>query len=531
MGWMLVVALAWAADARLLLEGRGLREGQTVPVELVVNDARVRGVPSLAVPDGLQLAFQGQSQQHTIVNFEATTSTTFRYALTALRRGAYTLGPYTVDTSAGPLQVAPRTVEVGARVEGGTDTLRVGLDTESAWVGQVLVYHLSFETEKALVQRRWSPPSAEGFTVEPSLEPEVTERRATQDRAARTVEELRVALRATAPGRRTLPGGLLQAQFVVARPRRGDPIFDELARFGDVRAEVFAAPARTVTVRPLPDAGRPADFSGLVGQFRITATPSSTSLAVGDTLTLDVRVAGDGALAGVKLPTTDVPGFRVYDDAPQVKTAWVDGAYRAEATLKRALVALEAGRWTVPPIRLVTFDPVAGSWATLATEPVEVDVTGSAAQASVQSFASAVPPAVVTQAEDILPTRTRARVHRPSPPAWALALLVPGAAWWTWQGLAALPRRRARVPRGPLGWAPLPEAPEARVAACERRLREAVARRLGMPPDAVRRDDLAALGTHAEEAEACWRSLEAARYGGGAALDEARIRALVEVLS
>jgi hypothetical protein len=174
---------------------------------------------------------------------------------------------------------------------------------------------------------------------------------------------------------------------------------------------------------------------------------------------------------------------------------------------------------------------VAGTWAALVTDPVEVEVTGAAAPAAVQSFASPGTPAVATQSEDILPMRTQARVTRPLPPTWALALLVPGGAWWLAQGLAALPRRRARTPRGPAGWTPLPDEPEARVAACERRLREAVARRLGCAPDALRRDDLAALGAHAAEAEACWRSLEAARYGGGAALDEARIRSLVEVLS
>ncbi len=531
MGWMLAVAVAWAADARLMLEGASLREGQTVPLELVVHEARVRGVPSLDVPDGLQVAFQGQSQQHTIVNFEATSSTTFRYALTALRRGSYTLGPYTLETSSGALQVPPRSVEVGARVEGGTDDLRVDLDTDTAWVGQVLVYHLAFETEKALVQRRWSPPSAEGFTVEPSLEPEASERRAAQDGAARTIEELRVALRATAAGRRTLPGGLLQAQFVVARPRRGDPIFDELARFGDVRAEVFAAPARTVTVKPLPTADRPADFSGLVGHFRLTATPSATSLSVGDTLTLDVRVDGDGTLAGVKLPTVDVPGFRIYDDAPQVVTAWDGGAYHAVATLKRALVALEAGRWTVPPVRLVTFDPATGGWATLSTEPIEVEVTGTAAAAAVQSFATPGPAVPAPAAEDILPMRAHARIHRPLPPTWALSLLAPGTVWLLAQAVRALPRRRTRNAPAPTGWSPLPEDPEARIAACERRLREAAARRVGCAPDALRREDLAALGPHAPEADACWRSLEAARYGGGAMLDEARIRTLVEVLS
>ena len=54
---------------------------------------------------------------------------------------------------------------------------------------------------------------------------------------------------------------------------------------------------------------------------------------------------------------------------------------------------------------------------------------------------------------------------------------------------------------------------------------------LGLPTDAVRREDLTRLGAAAEEAEACWRALEAARYGGGETLPEARLAKLLQELA
>src|SRR6516162_9933180 len=42
-----------------------------------------------------------------------------------------------------------------------------------------------------------------------------------------------------------------------------------------------------------PVAGRPADFSGLVGFFRISTSASPTEVRVEDPLTLTVRITGD----------------------------------------------------------------------------------------------------------------------------------------------------------------------------------------------------------------------------------------------
>ena len=437
LGWAL------AADASLAVESPELREGQTVRMSLTVRDTAVSGVPELRVPAGLTARFESQSQARTIINFESTVSTTYHYALTADRRGAYTLGPFDVATRDGQLRTAPVTLQVGARTSGGNDSLSAEVDVKRAWVGQVLVHHMRFSTERALVSASWGPPQAKGLTPEPTVQPLTREARLEEQGKPVLVQELYVPLRAVEGGKQIVSGGVLQAQFATSRRRRGsgDLLFEDLTRFGDVRNESFAATAVPVEVLALPEQGRPADFSGLVGTFALSARPSTTSLAVGETLTLEVTLEGDGVLAGYALPAVQAEGFRVYDDQPVVTATLDPDGYRAKAVYKRAWVPQTAGTHTLPALALSVFDPESGVYATLQTEPVEVTVTGSAGAAQVASYASTQKVEVGAQGEDILPLRTDATVSRP----WSPALSCLRHAWSSGRVSCCL-----RVPANPL---------------------------------------------------------------------------------
>ena len=75
-----------------------------------------------------------------------------------------------------------------------------------------------------------------------------------------------------------------------------------------------SAGARTIDVKPLPEAGRPADFSGAVGRFDFRVKPSKTMLKNGESLDLSVSVSGSGNLKLFNLPKPVVPGsLEMYD--------------------------------------------------------------------------------------------------------------------------------------------------------------------------------------------------------------------------
>ncbi|MFN7147627.1 MAG: BatD family protein, partial [Myxococcota bacterium] len=358
------------------------------------------------------------------------------------------------------------------------------LGTDVAWVGQVLVYDLRFQTDERVVNGRWSPPDAPGFAVEPSVEPVTAEYTLQQDGKPLSVMELHYPIRASAAGKWTIPAGVLQAQFAVTdtRSRRSPANFiDGIGPFGNVRTEVYSSKPIDVEVRELPTEGRPADATGLVGQFAIEAKASETEVRVGDTVTVEVTVTGDAPLAGFSLPPLAGDGFRVYDDQPVVEARIEDGRYQARATFKRAIVPVAPGNVAVPPIELAYFDPAAEAWARASTAPIELKVGGEASLPNViAEGGNAAPRGVDATGEDILPIRTDPSLSTPPPRALAAVLLAPGGLALLFQAARSLGRRRKiEEAERPLGFGDPPADPDARLAALERIFRERVAARLG----------------------------------------------------
>ena len=75
-----------------------------------------------------------------------------------------------------------------------------------------------------------------------------------------------------------------------------------------------SAGAKTIFVKPLPEAGKPASFSGAVGKYDFRVTPTKTNLKNGESLDLVVSVTGKGNMKLFNLPKPIVPNaLEMYD--------------------------------------------------------------------------------------------------------------------------------------------------------------------------------------------------------------------------
>lgn len=75
-----------------------------------------------------------------------------------------------------------------------------------------------------------------------------------------------------------------------------------------------SAGAKEINVKALPEAGKPADFSGAVGNFDFKVAPTKTSLKNGESLELVVSVTGKGNMKLFTLPKPVVPiALEMYD--------------------------------------------------------------------------------------------------------------------------------------------------------------------------------------------------------------------------
>ena len=138
-------------------------------------------------------------------------------------------------------------------------------------------------------------------------------------------------------------------------------------------------------VLPLPKAGRPENFSGAVGRFKLWASASLKSCMVGDPITLKMTVKGDGNFDRVSSPLlTSTDQWKTYTPISSFKPADSSG-YKGKKRFEQAIIPLDASINKVPPLTFSYFDTRKEKYVTLRTRPIKVKITADTRQARVSS--------------------------------------------------------------------------------------------------------------------------------------------------
>ena len=149
--------------------------------------------------------------------------------------------------------------------------------------------------------------------------------------------------------------------------------------FGQQRAlETLAISSNRprLAVLELPTTGRPAGFNGWIGEFQVQAEAKPTSVAVGEPITLSLRVQGSGMLATAQLPALDQQPALARDF--KIPREMAAGENRGDARhFTQTLRAKHDGVTQIPAIELHYFDPNEGAYRTARSEPVPLDVEAS----------------------------------------------------------------------------------------------------------------------------------------------------------
>lgn len=136
----------------------------------------------------------------------------------------------------------------------------------------------------------------------------------------------------------------------------------------------------TIEVQPLPTAGQPRGFDpAAVGRFGITAEVDRDKVAVGEAVTLTIKINGQGNVRKLPAPALGkLEGWKVYD--PKVAVAIEPGdMVQGTKTIEYLLLPERAGVTTIPSFSLAFFDPAQQSYATERTAALRLEVTGEAA--------------------------------------------------------------------------------------------------------------------------------------------------------
>lgn len=175
---------------------------------------------------------------------------------------------------------------------------------------------------------------------------------------------------------------------IIQQNRDIDPVeafFNGGSGYIEVKRDIVA-PGLTLNVLPLPK--KPANFSGGVGTFNISAQLNKTSIKTNDPFTIRVVVSGRGNLKLIKQPTILFPkDFDKYDPKVTDKTKITANGLEGNMVYDFIAVARNQGKYTIPAIEFTYFDTGSHTYKTIKTQPFNINVEkGSGDGSSVSDY-------------------------------------------------------------------------------------------------------------------------------------------------
>ena len=307
----------------------------------------------------------GPSTEVSIVNGRSTQRIEHRYAISASKAGTYTIGPITVRQGGALKEVGSVRLEVlasgavGGPTEGESAQLSLALAVPrtEVYLHEHIPLTLALRVGQVRVADLQYPQiGGDGFSIEKLSEPSQRQEQV----AGGTVQVVEFATTLTPLRAGTLAVGPASMRLnVLQHERRQDRFF---GFFGETRrATELRGEPLTLTVLPLPDAGKPASFSGAVGQFQWDVRAAPLDPRAGDPVTVTTSIRGQGNLDTLTPPAIgEGDALRVYPVQPA--TGNVPPGSRV---FEQVVIPGSAGEVTLPPLAFSYFDPSARAYRTL----------------------------------------------------------------------------------------------------------------------------------------------------------------------
>lgn len=420
---------AFGQNVDTRLSSREAYIGMPVVLEISIRNASNYEPPSIPAIDGCEIRSAGtpaQSSQITIINGRRSESRSvvMRYLITPRRPGSYEIPALELRVdgktrTTKPMSFVATRSETGdllfVEIDGGEKSVYVGQPLElklKIWIKRFVDRENGIQLSEANMWQLISEQTSWGSFSDRLREladnnqrpggREVLRDNGQGQKRSYFLYEIDATVYPTHPGKIDANDVQIVVNYPTALGKSRDP-FDDFFKgspfagrmsqmmdddffsspFGrrltikSARPIVAEATVDSTEVRPVPTMGRPADYRGAVGNYRIITNATPINVNAGDPVTLSIGIVGDGPMELVPAPPLSIlpdltTSFKVTDQS-------LAGFVKEDGTkvFVTKIRPRREGITQIPAIPFSFFDPDAESFQTVYSEPISITVNKS----------------------------------------------------------------------------------------------------------------------------------------------------------
>lgn len=392
--------------------------GENFRLSYVINTQDAGDIHIGNIPDAFEIItgpYRSSQSSYQVVNGHASSSssTTFTFILCAMKNGTYTIPAASVVANgrrhtSRPIHIkvtgksatthgAPRMHgsqddqpgmrAAGSEIKGSDLFIKVSASKSKVYEQEPVVLTYKVYTLVDLIELNGKMPDLTGFhTLEVPLPRQKSFFIENHNgRQYRCVTWSQYIMYPQMHGKLKVPSIVFKAS--VRQQTRNIDMMEALFNGGSAYVEVkrdITAPGLAFDVLPLPT--KPANYSGGVGVFNISAQLTQKEIRSNEPFTLRVVVSGRGNMKLLKKPVVNFPkDFDKYDPKVTDKTKITANGLEGNMIYDYTVVPRSQGKYTIPAIEFTYFDVNTHQYKTVKTQQFDITVTKGSGDTSSMS--------------------------------------------------------------------------------------------------------------------------------------------------
>jgi len=378
---LLLCVPAYAAQVpsfRLDMDSLNLSTGVSSTLVITLENAQGAQIKIIEGIENFDLMSQSSSSSTSIINGAATSQNTFYYTIMPTTVGQFTLKA-TIEYNGRTYETNELYVMVsdgsGSNYESAQDLfVKTALSHTEAYLGEKIVMTYVLYTRYNIEGYGFSDSVyVDGMIIKDmqsnQLKAEYAyvggERYAMYEVIQYTIDPLQ-------SGEYTIPSFNFRVDVLIDGGMGGGFGF-----FHSSTPMYIQTESKGVTIKPLPSAGKPPDFSGIVGELRLDGNFSRENINYGESFVLNVMASGTCNLDGFnKIVNVETPGFSAYETQKNTTESIENEKYHVQKVFDVIFVPERTGVISIPPIPVSYFSPVTEKYEVAEIQGVSIEVLG-----------------------------------------------------------------------------------------------------------------------------------------------------------